>query len=421
MGLLLLVNYWRSSSYNEILSYIFINHSNAQSTSFNLALNSPGKRNYDLFHTKSYRLNKTCRWPAGVLPVNFKSVYCRPMEISISHIRLHEVLAEIAEQLNATEINYSCNETVIVIPYRFGKGYIRGINFGEGLGLLTFSCTFNDDVVFRYSLNRSHPLRLMFCQQGNITYQFEPDNIELTIEALHASLSTSTKTYDQQYCFSANTEIEFTSLEIDRIRYIDKIDCDLHTIPKRLAKVLRDINAEDPFTYQSRYSLELADIVYQIHHTTYEGLARKSYLEARTLDLFAEVIQLFADDQQPNSKQVLLRKSDLTTIVEARDLMMADLSKNVTIPELAKAVGINTTKLKQGFKAVYGQTVNEYIRDKRMEVAKDYILEGSLSVKQISEKVGYKNYAYFSARFRERYGAVPSEYLKNRALHIPLD
>ena len=343
------------------------------------------------------------------------------MNVVINHIYLHDVLVSIAEQLNATQIQYTCEETLVVIPYERGEGYIRGINFGGGVGLLVFHCTFHEDTTFRYSLSRSHPLRLVFCQQGTITYQFEPDNIEFDIQALRASLGTSTESYDQQYCFPANTEVEFTSLEIDRARYIEKVQCDLDTIPKRLAKVLRDINAEDPFTYQSNYSLELADIVYQIHHTEHEGLARKSYLEARALDLFAEVIQLFADDQHPNSKQVLLRRSDLDTIVEARNLMLEDLSKNITIPELAKAVGINTTKLKQGFKSVYDQTINEYVRDKRLDTAKDFILEGNLSIKQISERVGYKNYAYFSARFKERYGAVPSEYLKKRAQSVQLD
>lgn len=343
------------------------------------------------------------------------------MEISISHVRLHDVLTEIAEQLNATEIKNSCDESTLVIPYHYGKGYIRGINFGDGLGLLTFSCTFNEDTIFCHSLNRSHPFRLIFCQQGAITYKFEPDNIAFNVTALHASLSASTKTYDQQYSFPANTEVEFTSLEIDRPLYLDKIECDLDTVPKRLAKVLRDIKAEDPFNYHTRYSIELADIVYQIHHSNYEGLSRKSYLEARTLDLFAEVIRLFADDERPNSRQVLLRKSDIETIVQARDLMLEDLSKSLTIPALAKAVGINTTKLKQGFKILYSQTINEYIRDKRLAVAKDYILEGRWSIKQVSEKVGYKNYAYFSARFKERYGAVPSEYLKKRAHQVSVD
>ena len=342
------------------------------------------------------------------------------MNIVTTHINLHDVLMEIAEQLEATEVSYLRDETTVVIPQRYGKGYIRGINFRNGLGLMIFRCTFREEMVLRYTLNRSHPLRLIFCQEGKIVYKFEPDNIAFGIEALHASLSTSTRTYDQEYCFPANIDIELTSLEIDRLRYIEKIDNDLDTIPSQLARVFRDIKAEDPFNYNSNYSIALADIVYQIHQSDYEGLPRKLYLEARSLDLLAEVIQLFADDQHPNSRQVLLRKSDIGQIVEARDLMLADLSKNLTIPELAKAVGINTTKLKQGFKTVYSQTINEYIRNKRLEVAKDHILEGELSIKQISERVGYKNYAYFSARFRERYGAVPSEYTKRQHERVSL-
>ncbi len=342
------------------------------------------------------------------------------MKITITHINLHDVLVGIAEQIEATQINYSRDETVVIIPEKYGEGYVKGIDFNNGLGLLVFRCTFNQEVIFHYTLSRSHPLRLIFCHQGAITYRFEPDNIEFTIAALNASLGTSTETYDQEYRFAAHTDVEFTSLEIDRLRYINKIETQLDTIPARLAKVIRDINAEDPFSYHSHYSITLADIVYQIHHSDYEGLPRKLYLEARSLDLLAGIIQLFADDQHPDSKQVLLRKSDLDQIVEARDLMLKDLSQNITIPELAKAVGINTTKLKQGFKEIYNQTINEYIRNKRLVVAKDYILEGDLSIKQIAEKVGYRNYAYFSARFRERYGALPSEYARKSTRNVLL-
>ena len=343
------------------------------------------------------------------------------MTITIKQVLIRDVLTEIADQLAATNIQSRHNETTVVIPYAHGQGFVRGINFRNGLGLIVFHCKFRQEVVFHYSLDRSHPLRLIFCQQGTMSYEFEPENISFQIKPLHASLSTSTRTYDQRYCFPADTEVEFTSLEIDRPRYLPKIEADLPSVPERLQKVLRDIRAEDPFSYQSNYSIALADVVYQIHHTAYEGLSRKCYLEARSLDLFAEVIHLFADDQQPNHRQVLLRKSDLDLIVSARNIMVSDLSRTITIPELAKEVGINTTKLKQGFKLVYHQTVNEYLRHQRLEEGKDHILEGQLSVKEIAERVGYRNPAYFSARFKERYGALPTEYLKHRAHYLEVD
>ena len=66
------------------------------------------------------------------------------MQININHVSLHQVLIQIAEQFGASEISYLRDETTIVVPYEHGKGYVRGINFRNGLGLLIFHCTFNE-------------------------------------------------------------------------------------------------------------------------------------------------------------------------------------------------------------------------------------------------------------------------------------
>ena len=340
------------------------------------------------------------------------------MDIIIPYVDPHNALVTISEHLNAPDLHYVCEETILNIPSRYGTGYIRGITFRDGLSLLQFKCTFTEDITLRYQLTRSHPLRLIFCQQGSLLYKFEPDNIEFAIKELHSSFSTSTETFDQYYCFTAHQDIQFTTLEIDRARYIQNVDCELDTIPAELAKVFRDIRAKDPFTYHSNYSMVLADIVQQIHLNDMEGLSRKTFLEARALDLLANIIQLYIDDQLPNHKQVLLRKTDILSIIRAHDIMIEDLSENITIPELAKLAGINSTKLKQGFKKIYDQTINEYMRDRKLDMAKDLILEGSYSIKQIAQSIGYKNYAYFSSRFKERFGALPSEFMRNRRQFI---
>ena len=291
----------------------------------------------------------------------------------------------------------------------------------NGLGLFMFNCTFHEEFILRYSLAQSHPLRLKFCQQGSFTYSFEPDNEVFTIPTLHTALCTSTQTYDQVYILPANTHVQYTSLEINRKEYIDKIECDLETIPKDLANLLRDVDAIDPFSYESAYSLSLADVVYDIHANEMKGLARKTYLEARSLDLFAHIVAQYTDDLNPKNKRVLLRKTDVSLIVKAKDLLIDNIEENITIPELSRKVGVNTTKLKQGFKKVYGCTINEFVRYRKLSLAKELVLEGTLSVKQIAEKVGYRNYAYFASRFKERYGALPSEYMKRIKHQVPRD
>ena len=343
------------------------------------------------------------------------------MEVLITESDIHSVIKSIAEQLGTRQIRYFCEETTLSIPPQYGKGYIKGINFKDGLGLLLFNCTFNEPMSLRYSLEQSHPLRVVFCQKGLVTYSFEPDQERHDIPELHTAFCTSTETYDHLYEFPENTHVQFTSLEIDRRVYLKKIACDIATLPNDLANLLRDVNAIDPFSYESAYSIVLADVVNDIHTNDLKGLARKSLLESRSLDLFAHIVTQYVDDLNPQSKRVLLRKSDLTLIIKAKNILLENVQENITIPELSRQVGVNTTKLKQGFKKVFGCTINEFVRNHKLSLAKELILGGNLSIKQIAEKVGYRNYAYFASRFKERYGALPSEYIKHMKHQVPTD
>ncbi|MEM9832704.1 MAG: AraC family transcriptional regulator [Bacteroidota bacterium] len=343
------------------------------------------------------------------------------MEILISEVNIHAVIQSIAEQLGTRQIRYFCEETTLSIPPQYGQGYIKGIDFKGGLGLMIFNCTFNDDLVLRYSLEQSHPLRVKFCQKGKITYSFEPDKERHDIPELHTAFCTSTETYDHIYEFSRDTHIQYTSLEIYRRLYLDKIECDITTLPSPLENLLRDIDAIDPFSYESAYSIMLADVVNDIHGNDLKGLARKTLLESRSLDLFAHIVTQYIDDLNPENRRILLRKSDLSLIVEAKKILLENIQDNITIPELSRRVGVNTTKLKQGFKKVFGYTINEFVRQEKLSLAKELILEGTLSIKQIAERVGYRNYAYFASRFKERYGALPSEYVKNIKHKIPIE
>ncbi|MGB3584959.1 MAG: AraC family transcriptional regulator [Tunicatimonas sp.] len=343
------------------------------------------------------------------------------MEILITESDIHSVIKSIAEQLGTRQIRYFCEETTLAIPPQYGQGYIKGINFKDGLGLLLFNCTFNEETSFRYSLEKSHPLRVIFCQKGKVTYSFDPDHARHEIPELHTAFCTSTETYDHLYEFPEKKQVQFTSLEIDRRVYLNKIECDIATLPNDLANLLQDVDAIDPFTYANAYSIALADVVNNIHTNDLKGLARKSLMESRSLDLFAHIVTQYVDDLNPQNKQVLLRKSDLALIIKAKNILVDNIQENITIPELSRQVGVNTTKLKQGFKKVYGCTINEFVRNHKLTLAKELLVGGSLSVKQIAEKIGYRNYAYFASRFKERYGALPSEYMKHIKHKVPID
>ena len=88
------------------------------------------------------------------------------------------------------------------------------------------------------------------------------------------------------------------------------------------------------------------------------------------------------------------------------------LHEDLSVDCLAKEFHYSRTRLSVLFKEATGQTINEYITNERIAKAKHLLVEGKLSMTQISRAVGYSSPQYFSRRFSQTVGCAPSDYLK---------
>jgi len=77
-------------------------------------------------------------------------------------------------------------------------------------------------------------------------------------------------------------------------------------------------------------------------------------------------------------------------------------------------VRVNDFKLKKGFKEVFQTTPYNLLLDYRLEYAKKLLAESDLSVGEISQKIGYKYTASFSAAFIKKYGVTPKSIMKSK-------
>jgi len=85
------------------------------------------------------------------------------------------------------------------------------------------------------------------------------------------------------------------------------------------------------------------------------------------------------------------------------------LEESHTLKSLAQEVGTNTFKLKTGFKQLYRTSVFAFLREERLQKARELLYKTDLPVYKISALVGYKNHANFSATFKKRFGFPPSK------------
>lgn len=113
------------------------------------------------------------------------------------------------------------------------------------------------------------------------------------------------------------------------------------------------------------------------------------------------------------------QKSDNTPIIKNAKLRDAILyiesrfDESITLPNIAKAAGMNHTTLTALMKEELGLTAIEYLMKYRITVAKKQLEFTSVPIKDIANMTGFKTVQHFSRVFKSQTGATPAEFRKN--------
>lgn len=85
-----------------------------------------------------------------------------------------------------------------------------------------------------------------------------------------------------------------------------------------------------------------------------------------------------------------------------------------TVESLAERVSLSPPHFQALYKAEFGVSCYEDVLNARMEKAKYYLKNTSLSVKQIAELCGYANDVHFIRQFRKRMGMTAGQFRKDQ-------
>lgn len=132
-------------------------------------------------------------------------------------------------------------------------------------------------------------------------------------------------------------------------------------------------------------------------------------IEACALTLLDNVVSLMISSQPARPGDGVPRERDAARLDEARALMLSDIAHPWTIAMVARAVGLNDRRLKEGFRKRFGSPVHTALQAARLRKGQSLLFTG-MSVTQVSLAVGYANPSHFARLFRCAYGMPPSKY-----------
>lgn len=96
----------------------------------------------------------------------------------------------------------------------------------------------------------------------------------------------------------------------------------------------------------------------------------------------------------------------------------SNLDKEFKIPSIAAKFNISAPTLTRMFRKYLKKSPQEYLISRRMENAKQLILQGRASLKELALQLGYQDSRYFSTVFKKYTGYSPSEFRKKHTSTI---
>lgn len=154
----------------------------------------------------------------------------------------------------------------------------------------------------------------------------------------------------------------------------------------------------------------LMDLTASFFRIEYLKTLELVYSEAKTRETLCLIFHELAHLEK--AEPAKYRGTDVEKFQEAYEFLVIHFNPPPTISQLARMIGLNETKLKSGFKDIYGVTIHDLSNQKRMEYAMRILQNQRLPISVAAEMAGYKHQATFTTAFKNYFGIRPSDVKK---------
>jgi AraC-like DNA-binding protein len=201
---------------------------------------------------------------------------------------------------------------------------------------------------------------------------------------------------------------QFITIELSREFVQQHIGSDDAATHPRLATFLARRNAGASVSEATPLTSDHRAMVMSLRKPPVFAAAQRLWYHAKALEVASAFFykvpsaqELFCEQQkrlnQERAKRVI-------------SVLKENLAEPPTLEEIARRVGCSPFYLSRIFSQEIGQTMTQYLRQLRMELAAQMLLEGKLKITSIALEVGYSSASHFSTAFHETFGCCPGLY-----------
>lgn len=302
-------------------------------------------------------------------------------------------------------MKYNLSKVEYAILKSDKKNSIHTLTLNPGIEL-SYYTMYNENIVIHHQ-PLSHVIEINYCHAGRIGWQLK-DGVSVYLGPGDFSIHT------MENC--ADSRLSLPNQFYDGLT----LCIDLNLLNTQPPELLKSISLSGDILFR-KYCLENSFYSFAGNEETsaiFDGFYEQpdayilSYQKLKSLEL---LLYLLKADPSTTNHLDEYQAEQVTLIRQIHERLLSNLDQRITIEDLSKQYLINTTTLKNTFKAVYGTSIATHVKEHRMNHAAKMLLETTESIAVIANAVGYNSQSKFTASFKDTFGITPREY---RKLHV---
>lgn len=218
---------------------------------------------------------------------------------------------------------------------------------------------------------------------------------------------------------SVTKKIEYSRKDLEN-KYWEQLDFELANQMQSAVETIHDMLDEmEREHYESeRVFLTSQRILQDLEQYGYLDSKQFNVLKEQMRDyevfgqyrnLILELCHKKVQDIRKNEKKQY--SANITRVIE---YVNQNYAKDISLEKCAELVECSYTSLSKEFKKETGMRFVEYLNQQRVNKAKSLLIRNEISMKEIVEAAGFRNYNYFFKVFKEIVGVTPSEFVAKK-------
>lgn len=259
-----------------------------------------------------------------------------------------------------------------------------------------------------------------------LTFTLGVSNIFNHISDASTAYEEAKKASDARFYFGKNTFITYEQVEknyleptINSGELIRDLAmayelCDYMKVKDELERIFNCMHGIEPTEYRNRIKMIIERLLFQMkdfqeavqlcdfdYEYFIQYVNTEDELKIHLLITSQSIIEYMKRERDKRSKK---------RIEMAKKFVELHYSEPITLNQVADYVELNASYFSSLFKKETGKNFSDYLLNCRINIAKNLLLDPTIKVYEIGNKVGYEDVVSFGRAFKKKIGMSPKEY-----------